>query len=87
MKEDDLGSLEIGKFADFVVLDKDYLTIPIDQIPEISPQMTVVGGQIRFLTPEFARALGLDVVGAQFEADYKPWGPYIPEYRSLPTRD
>jgi len=79
-KENDLGSLELGKLADFVVLDKDYLTIPIDQIPEITPQMTVVGGQVRFLTPEYARALGREPVGATFEPGYKPWGPYVPEY-------
>jgi predicted amidohydrolase YtcJ len=79
-KENDLGSLEIGKLADFVVLDKDYLTIPIDQIPEITPQMTVVGGQVRFLTPEYAQALGRERVGATFETDYKPWGPYVPEF-------
>jgi predicted amidohydrolase YtcJ len=43
-KEKDLGSLESGKLADFVVLDRDYMTIPEDQIKEIKPVMTVVGG-------------------------------------------
>jgi len=31
-----------------VVLDRDYLTIPADQIKDIKPVMTVVGGRIVF---------------------------------------
>ena len=45
-REDDLGSLEVGKLADFLVLDRDYLGIPADAIRTIRPVMTVVGGQI-----------------------------------------
>jgi len=79
-KEKDLGSLEVGKLADFVVLDKDYLTVPIAEIPTIRPQMTVVGGQIRFLDAGFATRLGMPPVGYQFPEGYRPWGEYIPEY-------
>lgn len=80
MKEDDLGSLEIGKLADFVVLDKDYLTIPISEIPSIKPQMTVVGGKPVFFDTEFAKKFGKQGEGWQFPASYKPWGEYVPEY-------
>lgn len=45
-REQDLGSLEVGKLADLVVLDRDYLTLPADEIKRIKPVMTVVGGQI-----------------------------------------
>jgi predicted amidohydrolase YtcJ len=44
--EDDLGSIQPGKLADLVVLDRDYLTIPPDQIKDIKPVMTMVGGRI-----------------------------------------
>ena len=80
MKEDDLGSLEVGKLGDFVVLDQDYLTIPIEQIPDIRPQMTVVGGKIEHLEAGFAGNLGLEPAGYQFPDDYEPWGEYVPEY-------
>lgn len=45
-KEKDLGSLEVGKWADMVVLDRDYLTISIDEIREITPVKTIVAGKI-----------------------------------------
>ena len=45
-KGDDLGTLEVGKLADLVVLDQDYMTVPADDIFYIEPVMTVVGGRI-----------------------------------------
>lgn len=45
-QEDNLGSIQPGKLADLVVLDRDYLTIPADQIKDIKPTMTMVGGRI-----------------------------------------
>jgi predicted amidohydrolase YtcJ len=45
-QEDNLGSIASGKLADLVVLDRDYLTIPADQIKDIQPVMTLVGGKI-----------------------------------------
>ena len=45
-QENSLGSIQPGKLADLVVLDRDYLTIPADQIKDIRPVMTMVGGRI-----------------------------------------
>jgi predicted amidohydrolase YtcJ len=45
-QENNLGSLQPGKLADLVVLDRDYLTIPADQIKDIKPAMTLVGGRV-----------------------------------------
>lgn len=47
-KEKDLGTLEVGKLADLVVLDKDYMTVPADDIFTIKPVMTMVGGRVVF---------------------------------------
>jgi predicted amidohydrolase YtcJ len=41
-----LGSLEVGKQADLVVLDRDYMTIPVADIRRIRPTLTMVGGRV-----------------------------------------
>jgi len=41
-----LGSIEPGKLADLVVLEKDYMAVPEDEISDIPIGMTVVGGKI-----------------------------------------
>lgn len=45
-QENNLGSIQPGKLADLVVLDRDYLTVPAGQIKNIKPVMTMVGGRI-----------------------------------------
>ena len=45
-QEDNLGSIQAGKVADLVVVDRDYLTVPADQIKDIQPVLTMVGGRI-----------------------------------------
>ena len=47
-QEDNLGSIQAGKLADLVVLDRDYLTIPAEQIKDIKPVMTLTGGRVVF---------------------------------------
>ncbi|WP_348763878.1 amidohydrolase family protein, partial [Hyphomonas atlantica] len=45
-QEDDLGTIEIGKIADFSVFDRDLMTIPEEDILIAKPVMTVIGGEI-----------------------------------------
>ena len=52
-KPDRLGSLEPGKFADLVVLDKDYMTVPAGQFSDIHALLTMVGGKTVFQAPTF----------------------------------
>ena len=46
--EDDLGTIEVGKLADFTVFDRDIMTIPEAEILEARTVMTVVHGEIVF---------------------------------------
>jgi hypothetical protein len=42
----DLGSIEVGNHADLAVLDRDYFTVPEDDITRIRSVLTVVGGRV-----------------------------------------
>ena len=48
MAEDTIGTLEAGKFADFVVLDRDFFTIPVAEVPDVKVVLTSLGGEIVF---------------------------------------
>jgi predicted amidohydrolase YtcJ len=45
-QEANLGSIRPGKYADLLVLDRDYLTVPADEIKDLKPVITMVGGRI-----------------------------------------
>ena len=47
-QEDVLGSIEVGKYGDFTVLDKDILEIDPKEILNTKVMYTIVGGQIRY---------------------------------------
>jgi predicted amidohydrolase YtcJ len=47
-EEDVKGSLSPGKYADIVVLSKDILTVPADEIPQTKVVYTIVGGKILY---------------------------------------
>ena len=44
-EEDEKGSIEEGKFADFTVLEKDIMTIPIDSVPNVKVVATFINGE------------------------------------------
>jgi predicted amidohydrolase YtcJ len=47
-EEKSKGTLTPGKYADIVVLSKDILTIPEDDIPTAKVSYTIVGGKVRY---------------------------------------
>lgn len=44
-REDQTGSIEIGKYADFIVVDQDIFEIPVHKVHETKVLSTVVGGK------------------------------------------
>lgn len=75
LKPDKLGSIEAGKLADLVVLDRDYMTIPAEELSEMQPQMTVFDGKVIFVHPQFAGEYSL-----------RPSGAVIATYEELTSR-
>ena len=47
-EENTKGTLKPGKYADIVVLSKDILTVPEDEIPTAKVVYTIVGGKVRY---------------------------------------
>jgi predicted amidohydrolase YtcJ len=45
-EESELGSIEKGKLADLVVLDRDYFAVPNEELKRIRSLLTIVGGEI-----------------------------------------
>ena len=49
--EADLGSIEVGKLADFVMLSADVMSVPAPRILETTVVRTVIGGRIVYEAP------------------------------------
>jgi predicted amidohydrolase YtcJ len=45
-RDDELGSIEVGKAADLIVLDRDPRTSPVDELVGIEVDLTVLGGRV-----------------------------------------
>ena len=53
--DDRRGTLQPGRLADLAVLDKDYLTVPADELASLTSLLTMVGGKIVYAAEPFAR--------------------------------
>ncbi len=52
--EGKVGSLEVGKYADLIVLTDDYFTVPDAAIKDIRSVLTIVDGRVVFAAEEFS---------------------------------
>ena len=75
LRGDRLGSIESGKLADLVVIDRDYMSLPVEDISEIRPLLTMMGGRIVFLRSDFSN-----------ENNLRPAGAAISTYEDLRAR-
>ena len=62
-KEKELGSIEVGKYADMAVLDRNYLQVRQDGLNEINVLVTILGGKVVYTEPDYANRKGLPQVG------------------------
>ena len=52
--EGKIGTLEVGRYADLSVLNKDYWNVPVDDIRTIVSVLTITGGKIGWASDDFA---------------------------------
>jgi predicted amidohydrolase YtcJ len=52
-QEGETGSLEVGKLADLIVLDRNVLTVPAEDIANVHVLQTVVGGTVVYQADNF----------------------------------
>lgn len=57
-QEDVIGSLKPGKYADIVILSANPLATPIEDIPNIIVEMTMVGGDVKYCNPNNSSMCG-----------------------------
>ena len=69
-----------GALADFIVLDRDFLTVPEDEIQNTQVLMTVVGGKPMHLMDSLAQEIGMEPVGATTWAEPIPSGWQLQPY-------
>ncbi len=74
--DDHLGTLEKGKYADVVVLDKDYMTCAEEEIRNIHSVLTLIGGKVGYkeidATTEIHASIGLSVKHTMMEISKNP---------------
>jgi predicted amidohydrolase YtcJ len=75
LKGDKLGSIETGKLADLAVLDRDYMTVPVEEVGAIRPDLTMLDGKIVFLSTKFSQ-----------QSNLKPAGAVVSTYEGLTGR-
>lgn len=63
LREDVLGSLEPGKWADLLILDQDFLNASEADLARTKVLLTLVAGKIAYTEPSFAAVKGLPQVG------------------------
>ena len=44
-EEDEKGSIEIGKFADFIILDENIMEVEVSKIPHLKVESTYISGE------------------------------------------
>jgi predicted amidohydrolase YtcJ len=83
LRENQIGSLEPGKLADYVVWNKDYFTVPEAELGTVYPLMTVLGGKTEMLREEYAREIGQQPVGLQGKFIFQNTVPEQPSMEQL----
>jgi urease alpha subunit len=69
-QEDKTGSLEVGKYADLIILDRDIFTIPVNTISKAKVELTLLGGKEVYVSPTFNSVIDTKITPTAFSIVY-----------------
>ncbi len=80
-EQEQKGAIAVGELADLAVLSADYFSVPVEEIRQITSQLTVVGGEVVYAAGDFSQHAppALPVAPA-----WSPVGAYGGLYRPSP---
>ncbi len=73
-EEKEKGSLEVGKLADFIIVDRDVLSVPSDQLKDVKVLETFVGGKLLQQMTSLASETRTNQGKGMFRASESPRG-------------
>ncbi len=65
-REDEIGSITVGKHADFIVVDQDIFSIPPHEIHRTQVMSTVVGGEDVYVRDDVQELIDADLLAGRF---------------------
>jgi hypothetical protein len=69
-KENALGSLEPGKYADLAILSGDYMTAAVEDLDKLTSMLTMIDGKVSYEAPGLrGNTLSFDTGSAQWTFD------------------
>ena len=69
-KENALGSLEPGKYADLAIINGDYMAVPVEELDQLTSILTMIDGKVSYESPELrGNSLSFDTDTAQWTFD------------------
>lgn len=66
-RENEIGSIEVGKYADFVVTDQNIFDVPIHKVHETKVLSTVLGGKDVFISEDVQKIIDLGDISGDYE--------------------
>ena len=67
-RENEIGSIEVGKYADFVVASQNIFKVPIHKVHETKVLSTVLGGKDVFVSEDVKKIIDLGDISGDYES-------------------
>lgn len=69
-RENEIGSIEPGKYADFIVTNQNIFEVPIHKVHETKVLSTVLGGKDVFISEEVQKIIDIGGISGDYESSF-----------------